>query len=152
MLRFLKGFGVTMKYFFKKKETIMYPEQSPEWPDRFRGCQRFFPDKCIVCNMCVNVCPVNVISLTGEKDPETNKKKIVDYNIQFERCILCGFCTEVCPTQAVVMTTKFDNLSVYDRKALVKDRNWLENNRVYGDYQADDTIRYKKGHVGGGKQ
>ncbi|OEH85447.1 hypothetical protein BHU72_05010 [Desulfuribacillus stibiiarsenatis] len=138
MLRFLKGFGVTFKYFFKKKVTIQYPEQKPNWPERFRGIHRFFPDKCIVCNLCVKACPTEVITLTGEKDEESGKKKIVTYDIQFERCIQCVYCTEVCPTEAIVMTTRFDNLAVYNRKALLKDRTWLENNHVYGNYKEPD--------------
>ena len=152
MLRLFKGLGLTFKVFFKKKETLMYPEEGPNLPERYRGIQRFYADKCIVCNMCVKACPTEVISLTAEKDPETNKRKIVTYDIDFERCILCEFCTEVCPTQAVVMTTKFDNLSVYDRRALHKDRQWLENNRTYGNYQADDTIGYTKPSKRGGKK
>jgi len=138
MLRFLKGFKLTLGYFFKKKVTIMYPEERPVMPERFRGIQRIIPERCIVCNMCVKACPTEVITLTGERDPETKKNRLLTYNIDFERCIRCEFCTEVCPTAAVVFTTKYDNLAVYDRKALKKDMAWLSANKIYGNYEAED--------------
>lgn len=137
MFNLLKGFGVTLKYFFSPSErvTVQYPEQKPDIPERFRGIQRFFPDLCIVCNMCVNACPTDVINLTGKPHPDNPKKKVIDtYNIDFQGCILCDFCTEVCPTQAIVMTTKYDNLSDYTRDPLYKDIEWLSNNEVYGNY------------------
>ncbi len=139
MFRFLKGFGITLKYFVGKKETIQYPEQKPEIPDRFRGIQRFFPEKCIVCNLCVQVCPTDVITLTGKKAEDNPKKKVIDtYNIDFQGCILCDFCTEVCPTDAIVMTTKYDNLSDYTRDPMFKDMEWLTNNEVPGNYKLDE--------------
>lgn len=139
MFRLLKGFGVTLKYFYGKKVTVQYPEQKPDIPERFRGIQRFFPDKCIVCNMCVNACPTDVIKLTGKPHPDNPKKKVIDtYDINFQGCILCDFCTEVCPTQAIVMTTKYDNLSDYTRDPMLKDINWLKNNEVYGNYVIEE--------------
>lgn len=144
MFRLLKGFGITLKYFGKEKVTIQYPEEKPDTPDRFRGIQRFFPDLCIVCNMCVNVCPTDVITLTGKPHPDNPKKKVIDtYNIDFQGCILCDFCTEVCPTQAIVMSTKYDNLSDYTRDPMFKDIEWLTNNEVYGNY----TIKEAKEEV-----
>jgi NADH-quinone oxidoreductase subunit I len=138
MFGFLKGFKLTLGYFFKKKVTIMYPEERPVMAERFRGIQRIIPERCIVCNMCVKACPTEVITLTGERDPETKKNRLLTYNINFERCIRCEFCAEVCPTSAVVFTTKYDNLSVYDRKALQKDITWLSANKVYGNYESED--------------
>jgi NADH-quinone oxidoreductase subunit I len=141
MFNFLKGFGITLKYFVKPKVTIQYPEQKPDIPDRFRGIQRFFPDKCIVCNLCVTACPTDVITLTGKPSPENPKKKIIDtYNIDFQGCILCDFCTEVCPTEAIVMTTKYDNLSDYTRDPMFKDIEWLTNNEVYGNYTIEEPV------------
>jgi NADH-quinone oxidoreductase subunit I len=158
MFRLLKGFGITLKYFGKEKVTIQYPEEKPDTPDRFRGIQRFFPDLCIVCNMCVNVCPTDVITLTGKPHPDNPKKKIIDtYNIDFQGCILCDFCTEVCPTDAIVMTAKYDNLADYVRTRnpdheftdgpMFKDMEWLTNNEVYGNYvitEEDEKIKVEK--------
>jgi len=139
MFRLLKGFGVTLNYFRKKNITIQYPEEKVIMPERFRGIQRFFPDKCIVCNLCVQVCPTDVITLTGKKSEENPKKKVIDtYNIDFQGCILCDFCTEVCPTEAIVMTARYDNLSEFNRSSHFKDMKWLTDNHVPGNYTEPD--------------
>jgi NADH-quinone oxidoreductase subunit I len=144
MFRLLKGFGVTLNYLTKKNITVQYPEEKVVMPERFRGIHRFFPEKCIVCNLCVQACPTDVISLTGKKSEENPKKKVIEtYNIDFQGCILCDFCTEVCPTDAIVMTARYDNLSEYNRSAHFKDMDWLTNNHVYGNY-TEETDEPKK--------
>lgn len=145
MFRLLKGFGVTLNYFTKKNITIQYPEEKVVMPERFRGIQRFFPDKCIVCNLCVQVCPTDVITLTGKKSEDNPKKKVIDtYNIDFQGCILCDFCTEVCPTEAIVMTARYDNLSEFNRSAHFKDMKWLTDNHVPGNYTEPDPVEEAK--------
>jgi NADH-quinone oxidoreductase subunit I len=127
----LKGLGVTLQSMTKKKVTTSYPDVPIVMPDRFRGIQHFEPDKCIVCNQCVRVCPTECITLTGKANPDPEKKgKVIDtYDINFEICILCDLCTEVCPTEAIVMTGNFE-LASYSRDDLFKDMKWLdENNR-----------------------
>ncbi|MGG3800551.1 NADH-quinone oxidoreductase subunit NuoI [Metabacillus fastidiosus] len=124
-----KGLVYTLKNLTKKKVTYDYPNDAIPLPDRFRGIQKFYPDKCIVCNQCVIVCPTDCIDLTGKKNPDPNKRgKIIEtYNINFEICILCDLCTEVCPTEAIVMTNNFE-LAEYSRDKLFKDMNWLDDN------------------------
>lgn len=129
MFGLAKGLGVTMKNMTKPKVTYNYPDEKVQMPDRFRGIQYFEPDKCIVCNMCVNICPTDCITLTGKKNPDPEKKgKVIEtYDINFEICILCDLCTEVCPTEAVVMTNNYE-LAVYSRDELFKDITWLSAN------------------------
>ncbi|MGG3888510.1 NADH-quinone oxidoreductase subunit NuoI [Metabacillus fastidiosus] len=124
-----KGLAYTLKNLTKKKVTYDYPNDAIPLPDRFRGIQKFYPDKCIVCNQCVIVCPTDCIDLTGKKNPDPNKRgKVIEtYNINFEICILCDLCTEVCPTEAIVMTNNFE-LAEYSRDKLFKDMNWLDDN------------------------
>ncbi|MFC5701580.1 NADH-quinone oxidoreductase subunit NuoI [Cohnella faecalis] len=125
----LKGLGVTLKTMGAKKVTMSYPDVPIDMPDRFRGIQYFEPDKCIVCNQCVRICPTECISLTGKPNPDPAKKgKVIDtYDINFEICILCDLCTEVCPTEAIVMTNNFE-LAAYSRDELFKDKDWLYSN------------------------
>jgi NADH-quinone oxidoreductase subunit I len=128
----IKGLGVTLKSLTEKKVTYKYPDVPLKMPDRFRGIQHFEPDKCIVCNQCVRICPTECISLTGKKnpDPESKVKLVIDtYDINFEICILCDLCTEVCPTEAIVMTNNFE-LAVYSRDELFKDMGWLHANNT----------------------
>ena len=127
----VKGLGVTMKNLTQKKITHSYPDVPYEMPDRFRGVQYFEPDKCIVCNQCVRVCPTECITLTGKPNPDPEKKvKVIDtYDINFEICILCDLCTEVCPTEAIVMTNNFE-LATYSRDDLFKNMQWLNENNT----------------------
>ncbi|WP_226654548.1 NADH-quinone oxidoreductase subunit NuoI [Pseudalkalibacillus hwajinpoensis] len=124
-----KGLAYTLKNMTKEKVTYQYPDQPLALPDRFRGIQKFYPEKCIVCNQCVTICPTDCISLTGIKHPDPNKKgKIIDtYDINFEICILCDLCTEVCPTEAIIMTNNFE-LATYSRDDLFKNLEWLDEN------------------------
>ena len=46
--------------------------------------------KCTGCGICVEKCPVDVISMEGEKA-----------KINMDECIHCGTCHDVCPQQAV---------------------------------------------------
>lgn len=125
----LKGLKYTLKNLQSKNVTTLYPNQELEMPDRFRGIQKFYPEKCIVCNQCVNICPTDCISLTGKSHPDPNKRgKIIEtYDINFEICILCDLCTEVCPTEAIVMTNNFE-LAEYSRDNLFKNLQWLDEN------------------------
>ncbi|NDI36830.1 NADH-quinone oxidoreductase subunit NuoI [Chengkuizengella sediminis] len=127
----VKGMGVTLKNLTKKKITHQYPDVPLQMPDRFRGVQHFDPEKCIVCNQCMNICPTDCIDLIGKKNPDPEKKgKVIDtYDINFEICILCDLCTEVCPTEAIVMTNNFE-LATYSRDDLFKNMEWLNDNNT----------------------
>lgn len=129
MLGLFKGLGYTLKHFSKEKVTHNYPDEPMEMPDRFRGIQTFYPERCIVCNQCANICPTGCIQLTGVPHPDPKvKRKIIDtYDINFEICILCDLCTEVCPTEAIVMSNNFE-LATYSRDELFKDMDWLHSN------------------------
>ncbi|AEF97159.1 4Fe-4S binding protein [Methanotorris igneus] len=48
-------------------------------------------EKCIACNRCVEVCPVNAIEPNTPFPVEIDEKK----------CIYCGKCVEVCPVNAI---------------------------------------------------
>jgi NADH-quinone oxidoreductase subunit I len=139
--------GVTMKNLTRKKVTYAYPDVPLKMPDRFRGVQHLIPDKCIVCNQCVRICPTQCITLTGKPNPDPEKRvKVLDtYDINFEICILCDLCTEVCPTEAIVMTNNFE-LAAYSRDELFKDIKWLsENNTNVRQENNSSSPRAKKG-------
>lgn len=128
MFGFLKGLGVTLRELPKHKVTLMYPEQKPEWPERFRGVHRFIPDLCIVCNQCARICPTDCISLSGTRGPD-KKMRIDTYDINFDICILCNLCTEVCPTESVLMSDTFE-LATYSRDNLYLDMHWMYENEL----------------------
>ena len=47
-------------------------------------------DKCVACGVCVEKCPVGVISMEDDKA-----------KINMDKCIHCGTCHSVCPEEAV---------------------------------------------------
>lgn len=60
-------------------------------------------DKCVLCALCVDVCPVEVISIlpSHEVDPQTIGATAL---VLDERgCIRCSLCVERCPTNALAM-------------------------------------------------
>ncbi|RIV21005.1 NADH-quinone oxidoreductase subunit I [Alicyclobacillaceae bacterium I2511] len=128
MFGFLKGLGVTISQLPKKKVTVMYPEEKPDYPERYRGVHRFIPELCTVCNQCARICPTSCISLSGSRD-ENRKLRIETYDINFDICILCSQCTEVCPTEAIVMSDTFE-LASYTRDDFYLDMHWLHNNEL----------------------
>ncbi len=47
-------------------------------------------ERCVGCGACVEVCPVQAISMNGGKA-----------NIDADRCVNCGRCAQVCPQEAL---------------------------------------------------
>ncbi len=61
-------------------------------------CLSFDPDKCVGCNLCVNVCPEDILI----PNPEKGKEPIVVYA---EECWYCGGCVTECPHGALTLIT-----------------------------------------------
>ncbi len=117
------GLRVTGGYFFKKKETVQFPEQRKEPADRFRGLFGYDVNRCIDCHLCARACPINIIFIRDhaeyeEIDGKKKKKLIVDrYDIDVKRCMFCGLCQEACPTEpkSIWLTTKTYEGANYER-------------------------------------
>jgi ferredoxin len=61
-------------------------------------------DKCTGCGKCVEVCPVNAMSLVSANDPAKPKKK--KSRLDTELCVGCGVCALKCPAEAIEMTNR----------------------------------------------
>ncbi len=129
----LGGFVQTVRSFFRRPITQLYPYERPALEARFFGAPGLLWDDvadeivCVACNICARACPDDCIYLTGDKygGAKTTKKNIVrDYFIDLAHCSYCGICVEVCPFDANEMTPHFE-LSTYDRQQLVYDRGRL---------------------------
>ena len=108
LIELFKGLGLTLKYLFKPKYTLMYPmEKTPQSP-RFRGLHalRRYPngeERCIACKLCEAVCPA--LAITIESDVRADgTRRTTRYDIDLTKCIFCGFCEESCPVDSIVET------------------------------------------------
>jgi NADH-quinone oxidoreductase subunit I len=96
----MKGMMLTLKYYlFKPAHTFQFPQEKKPVPERFRGVLSFHPEICISCEMCVRVCPSDVISMEWKRNEQTKKKDLIWYQIDFAKCNVCKLCEEVCPTK-----------------------------------------------------
>ena len=123
-----KGFCVTLRYFFSKKFTQLYPwEKTPTSP-RFRGehALRRYPngeERCIACKLCESICPAQAITIEAEPRAD-GSRRTTRYDIDMVKCIYCGLCEEACPVDAIVEGPNME-FAEFDRKDLVYDKEKL---------------------------
>lgn len=124
-----EGLARTIKHFFrnilpgeKYTSTVQYPEQTVEYPVRFRGMHRLVPredgtPRCVACFMCQTACPARCIRIVaGETDEDRVEKFPVIFEIDELRCVMCGLCVEACPCDAIRMDTAIHPKPVYNRE------------------------------------
>ena len=108
LLELIQGLGLTFRYLFRPKYTLMYPmEKFPQSP-RFRGLHalRRSPngeERCIACKLCEAVCPALAITIDSTRR-EDGTRRTTRYDIDLFKCIYCGFCEESCPVDSIVET------------------------------------------------
>jgi NAD(P)H-quinone oxidoreductase subunit I len=112
-----QGMAVTFDHMQRRPITVRYPYEKLIPSERFRGRIHFEFDKCISCEVCVRVCPINLPVVDWEYNAEIKKKELKHYSIDFGVCIFCGNCVEYCPTNCLSMTEEYD-LSTFDRHEL----------------------------------
>jgi NAD(P)H-quinone oxidoreductase subunit I len=115
-----QGLSVTFDHMQRRPVTVQYPYEKLIPSERFRGRIHYEFDKCIACEVCVRVCPINLPIVDWEFDKSTKKKVLRNYSIDFGVCIFCGNCVEYCPTNCLSMTEEYE-LAVYDRHELNYD-------------------------------
>lgn len=115
LVSIIKGLWITIKHFFKKKETIQYPEQQREFSPVYRGRHLLMRDtegreRCTACGLCALACPAEAITMKAAERKEDEmhlyreEKYAKIYEINMLRCIFCGLCEEACPKQAIYLT------------------------------------------------
>lgn len=115
-----EGLSVTFDHMQRRPITVQYPYEKLIPSERYRGRIHFEFDKCISCEVCVRVCPINLPVVDWTFDKESKKKKLNHYSIDFGVCIFCGNCVEYCPTNCLSMTEDYE-LATYDRHELNYD-------------------------------
>jgi len=115
-----QGLSVTFDHMRRRPVTVQYPYEKLIPSERFRGRIHYEFDKCISCEVCVRVCPINLPVVDWEFNKVTKKKELKHYSIDFGVCIFCGNCVEYCPTNCLSMTEEYE-LAVYERHELNYD-------------------------------
>ncbi|MGF1522748.1 MAG: NAD(P)H-quinone oxidoreductase subunit I [Leptolyngbyaceae cyanobacterium] len=115
-----QGLSVTFDHMRRRPVTVQYPYEKLIPSERYRGRIHFEFDKCIACEVCVRVCPINLPVVDWEFDKATKKKTLDHYSIDFGVCIFCGNCVEYCPTNCLSMTEEYE-MATYDRHELNYD-------------------------------
>jgi NADH-quinone oxidoreductase subunit I len=117
-----------MKYFFKPKTTVQYPEEKTPQSYRFRGLlalRRYAngEERCIACKLCEAVCPALAITIDSEQRDD-GTRRTTRYDIDLFKCIYCGFCEESCPVDSIV-TTRIHEFHFEKREESVLDKHTL---------------------------
>ncbi len=128
MLSLIRTLWAVFLHMFRRRETILYPEEKPSIPPRWRGRIILSRDpdgeeRCVACYLCAVACPVDCIALQATEDAN-GRRYPATFRINFSRCIFCGFCEEACPTYAIQLTPDFE-MGEYERKNLVYEKEDL---------------------------
>lgn len=111
------GMAITLKHFFKKTNTVRYPEVKRPFSPVYRGLHVLKRDetgaeRCTACGLCAVACPAEAITMTAaerkndEKHLYREEKYAAVYEINMLRCIFCGLCEEACPKEAIFLTDR----------------------------------------------
>ena len=130
----VKGLKTTLRAFFSKPVTLVYPYRKVEIADRGQGLIRLRMAqldptavyKCTGCGICEKNCPqhcITVVKKEGEKQPET-------YTVNYGLCMFCRICIDVCPFNALQQTQEHEFIGG-SRQDFIRQKESLQMKTVY---------------------
>jgi NADH-quinone oxidoreductase subunit I len=129
----LKGLKTTLRAFFTKPVTIIYPYRKVEIADRGQGLIRLRmiqldPPvfKCTGCGICASNCPQHCITVQKkEKQPEV-------YTVNYGLCMFCRICIDTCPFNALEQTQEHEFIGE-SQGEFIRTKEFLKMNSVFAD-------------------
>jgi ferredoxin len=87
-------------------------------------------DVCNGCGRCVNVCPVEAMTLVSANDPHRPKLRMA--KLDEDLCLGCGVCVHNCPTKGITLTARSSRVitplnSVHRTVMMAIERGMLAN-------------------------
>ena len=112
MIGLLKGLKTTLKAFFTKPVTVIYPYRKMEVALRGQGLIRLKMKevgtdpvyKCVACGICAKNCPQQCITVKKKED----EKQPEVYQVNYSLCIFCRICIDSCPFDALEQTQEYE--------------------------------------------
>ncbi|MCA9529042.1 MAG: NADH-quinone oxidoreductase subunit I [Myxococcales bacterium] len=139
-----RGLKLTISRFFQNTvgkpensaiDTVKYPEEKRQYPERFRGIHRLthradHSPRCVACLCCSTACPAQCIYIEAAEyepdDPRYGYERFPKVFIIDElRCIFCGYCVEACPCDAIRMDTGMHMPPSTERGHFIYDKETL---------------------------
>ena len=129
----LKGLKTTLRAFFTKPVTLLYPYERAQIGDRGQGLIKLrvtsldpIVFKCTGCAICEKNCPQRCITVTkkeGEKQPEI-------YTVNYGLCMFCRICIDMCPFNALEQTQDAEHIG-YGRQDFIWEKEKLAMKSIY---------------------